>query len=178
MLLAQPRQPVADADLLVGGRDEDQVTRRLKAFASEGGDRDGARRDLALHVERAAPPDLAVTKLARPRIDLPLRSIRHDGVRVREQQQAGPAAPAGQARDEVRPLGHLRVELTRDAALREVVAQQLGRGRLVAGRIDGVDPDQLLEELRDLVAERVSPPRWRGRSGGSGRARAQGRNAA
>src|SRR5439155_7950857 len=129
--------------------------------------------NLALHVERPAAPDLAVAELAGPRIDLPLGPIRDDRVRVQEENQARPAAPAGQARDEVRPLGHLRVELSRDTALREVVAQQLRRGRLVAGRIDGVDADQLLEELRDRVAERVSPPRWRARSGGSGRARPQ-----
>ena len=50
---------------------------------------------------------------------------------------------ARQPRDEVRPLRHAREELGLDAVRREVVAEQLGRARLVAGRVDRVQPDQL-----------------------------------
>ena len=68
-------------------------------------------------------------------------------------QEPRPVAASRDARDEARPLGHARVELALDAERLQVVAQQLGRDRLVAGRIDGVQADQLLEELDDLVAQ-------------------------
>src|SRR5581483_4226889 len=64
MLAAEPREAEVVADLLVGGRSEDQVAGRLEALTRERGDRDRARRDLALHVERAAAPDLVVADLA------------------------------------------------------------------------------------------------------------------
>ena len=48
--------------------------------------------------------------------------------------------------------GVLRVELALDAVRGEVVAQELGRQRLVSGRVDRVEPDQLLQEPVDLVA--------------------------
>ena len=72
------------------------------------------------------------------------------------EQQALAVAAAGQAGDEVRPLGRPRVELALDAVAGEVVAQELGGLRLVAGRVDGVEADQLLQKLGDLVAERHS----------------------
>src|SRR5204863_9203625 len=63
--LAEPREAEVVAHFLVGGGGEDQVAGRLEALAGERRDRDRARRDLALHVERAASPDLAVAELAR-----------------------------------------------------------------------------------------------------------------
>ena len=170
VLLAEPGQAEVVADLLVGGRDEDQVAARLEPLAGQRRDRDSAGRDLALHVERAATPDLAVAQLARPRIDLPLARVRDDRVRMREQQEARPVSAPGNARDEVRPLRDLRVQLALDAVLGEVVAQQLGRLRLVPRRVDRVEPDQLLQELRDLVAETFGLRRWRcHQRGGSNR---------
>ena len=50
-------------------------------------------------------------------------------------------------------MRHLGVQLGLDAVLGEVVPQELRRLRLVAGRIDRVEPDQALEELDDLVAK-------------------------
>ena len=70
VLLAEPLQAEAVADLLVGGRREDQVAGRPEALAGERGDRDGVRRHLALHVERAAPPDFPV-RAPRPRTAAP-----------------------------------------------------------------------------------------------------------
>ncbi len=163
VVLAEPGEPEPLADLLVGASGEDEIARRLEALPRERCDRDRLRRDLALHVDRAAPPELAVANLARPGVELPVGGVGHDGVRVREQQQARPAAASRQARDEVRALRDLRVDLAANAVVAEIVAQQLGRLRLVAGRIDRVEPDQLLEKLRNLVAQRVSPPRSPGR---------------
>ncbi len=104
MLPAEPREPEVDADLLVGGRDEDHVALRLEALARERRHRDRARGHLALHVERAASPDLAVAELAGPRIELPLGRIREHRVRVREEREPRPVAAARDAGDEVRAL--------------------------------------------------------------------------
>ena len=154
MLTAQPGEPEVDADLLVGGRDEDHVALRLEALAREGRHRDSARGHLALHVERAATPDLAVAELARPWIDLPLGRVREHRVRVREERQPRPVAGARDPRNEVRTLGNLGVQLAGDAVRLEVRAQVLGRSGLVPGRVDGVEADQLREQRRHLVAER------------------------
>ncbi len=153
MLLDEPLEPEARPDLLVGCRDEDQVAFRLEPVACKRGDRDRARGHLPLHVERAATPDLAVAELARPRIGLPFRGVREHGVRMGQKGQPGPAATPRDPGDEVRALRHLRVELTRDAARLEVFAQHLRSPGLVARRIDGVKPDQLLEKVGDLLAE-------------------------
>ena len=72
MVLAEPLEAVVVADLLVGRGDEDEIARRREALAGERGDRDGARRDLVLHVERAAPPDVVVGEVAGPRVARPL----------------------------------------------------------------------------------------------------------
>ena len=64
MLVAEPGQAEPLAHLLVGNRCEHEVARGAKALARERRQRDRARRDLALHVESAATPDLAVPELA------------------------------------------------------------------------------------------------------------------
>jgi hypothetical protein len=153
VLRAEPRQAEALAHLLVGDRREDEIAGRLEPLARERRQRDRAGRDLALHVERAAAPDLVVAQLAGPRVDLPLGSIGNHRVGVREQHQAGPVTASRQASDQVRALRDARVELALDTALREVVAQELGRGRLVTGRVDRVEPDQLLQQLARFVAQ-------------------------
>src|SRR5262249_41036688 len=68
--------------------------------------------------------------------------------------QARTVAAAANPSDEVRALRHARVELTRNAVVAEVVAKQLCRLRLVAGRVRGVETDELLQELGHLVAQR------------------------
>jgi hypothetical protein len=60
MRLAQPLRSEARADLLVGGGGKDEVARGLEPFPRQRGDRDCTRRDLPLHVQRAAAPDLTV----------------------------------------------------------------------------------------------------------------------
>jgi hypothetical protein len=70
------------------------------------------------------------------------------------QEREPRASPPGNARDEVRSVGDLGVELALDAVRVEVCAEQFGSGCLVARRVDGVDADQLLKEPRDLVGQR------------------------
>jgi hypothetical protein len=76
---------------------------------------------------------------------------------MREQRERRAAACASQPRDEVRPLGHLRVQLALDARVLQEVAEQLRRRGLVAGRVRRVDADQLPQELDRLVAQRRLP---------------------
>jgi hypothetical protein len=153
MLLAQPFQAEGLADLLVRSGDQDEVAGRPEALSRERGEGDRAGRDLVLHVERAASPHLVADEVARPWVALPLRRIRDDGVRVAEERETRPV-PAWEPRDEVRPLGRPRVQLRLDAVLGQVVAEELGGERLVPGRVDGVQPQQLLEQLDSLVPQR------------------------
>ena len=157
VLAAEPGEPEVGvvAHLLVGGGGEDQVAARLEPLARERGDRDRARRHLALHVQRPASPHLPVANLARPGVDGPLGRIGQDRVRVREEQQPRPVAAPTDPRHEVRPLRHARVQLALDAERLQVAAQQIGRRGLVPGRVDRVEADQLLEEGRDLLAQRA-----------------------
>jgi hypothetical protein len=75
-----------------------------------------------------------------------------DGVGVREEREPRPGAVSRNPCDEVRPVRDSGVELDLDPALLEVVAQQLGRQGLVAGRVDRVEADQLPEEVGRLLA--------------------------
>ena len=70
-----------------------------------------------------------------------------------QEHEPRPGAGAGDPRDEVRPLRHLRVQLGLDPVVAEVLAQELRRARLVPGRVDGLDADQLLEELGRLLSQ-------------------------
>jgi len=156
MLLDEPLEPEARPHFFVGCRDEDQVAFRLEPLARERRDRDRARCHLPFHVERAPTPDLAVADLARPRIGFPFRGVGEHRVRVGQEGKPGPGAGSRNPSDEVRAFRRLRVELARDPVCLEVLAQQLRRSRLVAGRIDSVEPDQLLQKVGDLVAQRDS----------------------
>ena len=154
MVLAEPRRAEARADLLVCSRAEDQIARRLEALARQRRDRNGFRRDLPLHVERAAPPNLAVAQLAAKRVGAPLRRVCEHDVGVGKEEQRGTVAPTWDARDEVRALGDLRVQLAGDARVFEIAAQQLRCGGLVARRVRRVDANELLQELRHFLAQR------------------------
>ena len=98
------------------------------------------------------PQTIAVAQLAGERRHRPLGRIGEHDVRVAEEEQRRPVA-ARDPRDEVRALGHLRDQLALDAVRLEVVAQELGRSGLVAGRVRRVDADQALEKVGDLVAQ-------------------------
>ena len=153
VLLAQPLQAEAVADLLVGGRGEDQVAGGPEALAGERGDRDGVRRDLALHVQGAPAPDLVGAHLAREGRHRPLARIGEDDVGVGEQEQRRPVAGAPDPGDEARPLGHAGVELALDAARLEVLPQELRGSRLVPRRVRRVDLDEPAEKVRHLAAQ-------------------------
>ena len=124
MLLAEPGEAEVDAHLLVGGRDEDQVAGRL-----------GSPRARATRSRRRSPPPGPSCRArrgprprrrgARPTTGRPSHSAGSAStVSVCESSsEPRPVAGARDPRDEVRPLGHRRVELARDAVLLEVGAQ-------------------------------------------------------
>jgi hypothetical protein len=157
VLADEPVEPEPLPDLLVGRRDEDEVAATAPSLPRERGQRNRARRHLPLHVERPSAPDEPVAELAAERVDAPLARIRRNDVRVREQRERLAAAGAADPRDEVRPLGRPRVLLALDTRVLEVGAEELGRRGLVAGRIRGVETDQLPQELDRLVAQRRLP---------------------
>ena len=155
MVGAEPGEPEVLADLLVGRGDEDDVASRDEPLPGQRGDRDCRGRDMALHVESAASPDLAVAELAGPRIEGPLLGVGAHRVRVRDEGERR-ASAAGKARDEVRPLRDPGVELALDAGVLEIAAEKLGGEGLVTRRVDGVRAQQPLKELGRLVPHRDS----------------------
>ena len=136
VLLAEPLQAEPVADLLVGGR-----RRRSRSPAG----RKPSRASDAIATALAATCPF-MSSAPRPQTS-PSRSSPENGgtdhsarvgehdVGVREQQQRRPVAAARDPRDEVRALGHARVQLALDAVRLEVVAQQLG-GRASRCRAD------------------------------------------
>src|SRR5205807_3255283 len=124
-------------------------------LASERGDRDGARRNLALHVERSSPPDLSIPQLAAEGVSRPLGGIGENDIRVREEQQRRTVAATGDAGEEIRPLRNPGVQLAIDTTRLEVGTQKLGGTRLVSRWIGRVDADELLEELSHLDPQRL-----------------------
>ena len=153
MRLDEPAQPEPGADLLVRDDEEDEIARRNEILARERGERDRARCDLVLHVERAAAPDLTVDQIARPRVAIPLGGVGEHRVRVGEEGERRTVATLDPGH-EIRTVRLSREELAFDAVLREVVAEQLGGARLVSGRVDGVDSEERLQERCDLVPSR------------------------
>ena len=154
-LVHQPRHADAlRAILLVGLRDEDDVTAGAEPAAGQGGHRHRPRRGLVLHVRRAAPPQEAVVvQVARERGVPPvLRSGRHD-VGVPDQRHRRALARPRDAGDQVRPVGVAGDQLAGHAVRLEVALEQRRRRRLAAGRIRRVDPQQVAQELRRLVAQ-------------------------
>src|SRR6185295_13868929 len=155
MVGAKPGEPEVLADLLVGRGNEDDVARGDESLPGQGGDGDGGGGHVALHVESAASPDLAVAELARPGIEGPLLGVGAHRVRVRDEGERR-ASAAGEARNEVGPLWDPRVELALDAGVLEIAAEKLGGEGLVTRRVDGVRAQQPLKELGRLVPNRDS----------------------
>src|SRR6185312_852346 len=155
MVGAKPGEPEVLADLLVGRGNEDDVARGDESLPGQGGDGDGRGGHMALHVESAASPDLAVAELARPWIEGPLLGVGAHRVRVRDEGERR-ASAAGEARNKVGPLRDPRVELALDVGVLEIAAEKLGGEGLVARRVDGVRAQQPLKELGRLVPYRDS----------------------
>jgi hypothetical protein len=153
-LLAEPARAEPAARLLVRRRNDQKLApSRPPALGCERRDRGDLCRDLALHVERTAAPDLAVDHVAAPGITAPFRRIGGNGVGVAEQTQRRSVGIPRETRDEVRALGDAARELAFEARVGQHLAEQLLDRTLATGRVGGVDPDQALEQLRRGCAE-------------------------
>ncbi len=153
MLGAEPLRSVGRARLLVGGDHELQLASlRPPTRLGERARRRHLRSNLALHVERSAPPDATVAQLARPGVDLPLGRVGQHGVDVAEQAQRRPVGSSGrpQSRYEVRPARDGGQQLDLESGALEQPAQVLLALLLGPRRIDRVEPDQPLQQLRRL----------------------------
>jgi hypothetical protein len=149
----KPGESDVHPDLFVSRRGENEVAGRLEALPGQRCDRRRRRGDVPLHVQRAAAPHAVLVEVAGPGIDRPFIRIGDDRVGVREEQQAGPVAAAGNPGNQARALGLERVQLARNARVLQVRTEQLGRSRLVPRRVDGVQAEQLLQEPDSLVPE-------------------------
>ena len=150
-LAREPRRSESVADLLVRRQSQQVARGRAPSRASDANATVAAA--TPFHVERATPPDLAVDHVARPRIARPVRRVGEHGVRVRQEQKRRPVA-AREPRDDVRAIRRPSEHGAGHAVPREVAVQAFGSAGLVPWGIDGVEPEQVLEETDDLLAER------------------------
>ena len=135
-------------------------------------------RGLGLHVERAAAPHVAVVQLARPRVARPVLRRGEHGVDVGEVAEHRAVGLAAQPRDQVRALVLDAVELALEARLGQVVAQVLLAFPLLPRRVDGVEADQVAEDVGGLLLQvhrrqltRRAPPQRLRRASGAARGR-------
>ena len=149
VLLGQPAGADITARLLVGDEDELQRSPRGAPAAApqrDGGDRFG--RDLRLHVDRAAAPEVAVHNLAAPGVVLPVLDGGQDGVDVTEVDHRRAVFGGSPERgDQVRALWGGGQQLGLEAGLAHVGLEELDGCALVARRVDRVEADQLLQYL-------------------------------
>ena len=150
----QPLRAQRASRLLVHDRRDQQLTRGgAPARARQRGRRGDLRGHLGLHVERAPPPDEALGEVAGPGIVRPLGGVGEHGVEVAEVAQGrarGRRAVRAQPRQQVRPRGLGAEQLALEARLAQVRGEVFARGELVAGRVDGIDADQLAQQLLRL----------------------------
>ena len=120
------------------------------AAQSRGGSHLGG--DLVLHVLRAAPPDLAVDDVAGPRVEAPLATARPEPCRRGPAGTGSARRSPPQPRDQVRPSASAaRNSHSNPASVRSRPAAP-GPGCSLPGRVDGVDPEQPLQQVDGLGA--------------------------
>jgi hypothetical protein len=140
--------------LLVGDRQEPEVAGRAEAAAGQVGQGDRAGGHLVLHVDRAAAVEVpVVVDDALERRVRPVPGIGRYDVRVADEGQRGGAVGSGDPGDQVRAVGLAGDQLARHPGVLEVAAQVLGGPGLVAGRVGGVETDQVAGERDDLVLQ-------------------------
>jgi len=145
MLLGEKARAHVAAVLLVAQDHELQRGRRPGLVRRDEG-RD-AHRDAALHVERAAPPDVVVDELGAERRLCPLLAGRRDDVDVAVEHERRAAVRARVARDQVRASGDLLDALGLDAAFAKQRLDIRDAGLLVPRRVRRVEADQVTQEL-------------------------------
>jgi hypothetical protein len=150
VLLDQEQGPVPAARLLVGHGGEDDVAVQGRALALQQHQRHQAHRHHVLHVDGAAAPDVAALLHGGEGRVLPVVVVGGDHVQVPAQQQRRLAPAPLQARDHAGPPRRALQDLRRDPLAGQGRRHQLGGGALVAGRVAGVDPQQVLQAGQGL----------------------------
>jgi hypothetical protein len=150
MLLGQEAGAVFAAVLLVAQHREDDIAAGPQLPARRTQEGVDEHRDAALHVERAAAPEPAVDELAAERRSRPLLAGRRDDVDVPVQQQRRRIAGSGHARDQVGPGIVARDDARLDTGALEQLLYVRDARALVAGRVRGVEPEQVAEKLDDV----------------------------
>ena len=150
--LGEPARAVVAA-LLVGLGEQDDVALERHLGARDPRRGHGERGEAALEVHRAAAVDEAASDQARERVHRPEVALdAHDVLVAGQQERLLGRVLGAQAREEVGlARRRRRHDLDLEPERREPRLQQLGDLRLVARRVGGVDPDQLLQQRDDLA---------------------------
>ena len=165
MLFGEEARALVAAVFLVGEDDEYEVAGQRDVLPLRPQERVHEHRDAALHVERAAAPDVPVDEPALERRVRPALPARGDDVDVALEEQRRRVA-ALEPGDEVRPARHPLEGLRLAARLLEQAADELDALGLVAGRIRRVEADQRLRKLDDVHASSPSAASSRSTSAG------------
>jgi hypothetical protein len=160
MLVDQPVGALPAAGLLIRRRAEDDVAAqagdRIRGRIAAGRTRRAgeAAHDLdfhrhhRLHIDRAAAPDVAVGQIAGERVVGPAGRLRGHDVEMREKEQRVAASPvAVNASDYRTPAGERFHDRGPEPLIGEHLLQVSSGKDLVAGRVDGLDPNQRSQQL-------------------------------
>ena len=150
-LRGEPAGAAHGALFLVGLGHEHELAGEVAAVLEQPAHGHGEGGQQVLHVDGAAPPDVAVLHDAGKGRLVPLVGRRRHDVLVRHERQARPRARAGQRDDEAAPPGRLAHDLAAQTETAKVLVEERGHGRLVAGRVGRVDADQGGEQLARLA---------------------------
>ena len=143
------------AVFFIGLRDQEQVAAGLKARAGKMRDRDTPRRELVLHVARAAAPDVAiVVKVSTKRRVRPILGVSRHHIGVAHQRERRAVARTRQAGDQIRAFGITRDELDLQPIGLEVLLDDHRDGRLAPRRVRRIDAHEIAQQLDRFVSER------------------------
>ena len=148
----QPARTIESAGFLVSGCHEDDIPVQRHAGPLQAHERGELGNTGALHVQCATSPQVAVPNLAGERVARPvLRIGRHD-IRVLQQDQ-GRLVAAFQARPDIPAAWRALRLLVRNTLRLENIPDEFHGATLVAGRIDRIDADVLLEPAQRFVLD-------------------------
>jgi len=105
--------------------------------------------DPALHIQRAAPPDVVILEAAFDRRDVPRLRGGGNHVDVAVKKKRWGVATPGQSTDDVEALKVVADEVGSNASIGQDVPAVRRAFSLVSGRVSGIEADQLLEEFGD-----------------------------
>src|SRR5437016_2102813 len=153
VVLHEPARANAAADLFVRRREEDYVAPERHAGALQREQAQELRDRLALHVQRAAAPEVAVLHGPAERVDFPVFGAREHDVPAVEQHEGPPTSVPLDTGVQVRFPGSGLEHLSVDPFTREYRLQPVRGLELVARRIRGVDRDVLRQQRCRLPAD-------------------------